>query len=183
MLLFLRDLQTEKMLPLHFNTTSRQNVMHKDAVDIVVTIPSTPKDVGELLSREYAKEKEINRRMFVKIVTSIKYLASQGISLWGDGDEEDGNFMQLLRLRADDDPDLVAWLQHKQNKYTSQEIQNEILKTMAISVLRNIASCLQSSPFLTLMMDETTDVSNTSQHKLLLFFAGCQICLKCMKSS
>ena len=141
----------------------QQTKCHKDAVDIVVTIPSTTKDVGELLSREHAKEKEINRRMFVKIVTSIKYLARQGISLRGDGDEEDGNFMQLLRLRADDDPDLVAWLQRKQNKYTSHEIQNEILKTMAISVLRNIASCLQSSPFLTLMMDETTDVSNTEQ--------------------
>ena len=71
--------------------------------------------------------------------------------------------MQLLRLRADDDPDLVAWLQRKQNKYTSHEIQNEILKTMAMSVSRDLASCLQSSPFLTLMMDETTDVSNTEQ--------------------
>lgn len=115
------------------------------------------------MSKEHAKEKEINRRMFVKIVTSIKYLARQRISLRGDGDEEDGNFMQLLRLRADDDPDLVAWLQRKQNRYTSHEIQNEILKIMAMSVLRNIASCLQSSPFLTLMMDETTDVSNTEQ--------------------
>lgn len=143
----------------------QQTKCHKDAVDVVITIPSTTKDVGELLSKEHAKEKEINRRMFVKIVTSIKYLARQGISLRGDGDEEDGNFMQLLRLRADDDPDLVAWLQRKQNKYTSHEIQNEILKTMAMSssVLRNIASCLQRSPFLTLMMDESTDVSNTEQ--------------------
>ena len=99
----------------------------------------------------------------MKIVTSIKYLARQGISLRGDGDEENSNFMQLLRLRADDDPDLLTWLQRKQNKYTSHEIQNEILKTMAISVSRDIASCLQSSPSLTLMMDETTDVSNTKQ--------------------
>ena len=141
----------------------QQTKCHKDAVDTIITIPSTTKDVGELLYKEHAKEKEINRRMFIKIVTSIKFLAKQGISLHGDGDKEYGNFIQLLRLRADDDPDLAAWLQRKQNKYTSHEIRNEILKTMALSILRNIASCLQQSPFLTLMMDETTDVSNTEQ--------------------
>ena len=64
--------------------------------------------------------------MFVIIVTSIKYLARQGISLRGDGDEENSNFMQLLRLRADDDPNLLTWLQRKHNKYTSHEIQGHI---------------------------------------------------------
>ena len=59
----------------------QQTKCHKNAVDIVITIPSTTKDVGELLSKEHAKEKVINRRKFVKIVTSIKYLARQGISL------------------------------------------------------------------------------------------------------
>ena len=34
---------------------------------------------------------------------------------------------------------------------------------MASHVLRNITSSLQKSPFLTLMMDETTDISNKEQ--------------------
>ena len=48
----------------------QQTKCHKDAVDVVITIPSTTKDVGELLSKKHTKEKEINR-MFMKIVTSI----------------------------------------------------------------------------------------------------------------
>ncbi len=48
------------------------------------------------------------------------------------------------------------WLNKKTNKYTSHDIQNEILKVMAMRVLRNIGNSLQSSPFITIMIDETT---------------------------
>ena len=34
---------------------------------------------------------------------------------------------------------------------------------MAISVLREVVACLQQSPFITLMMDETTDISHQEQ--------------------
>ena len=49
------------------------------------------------------------------------------------------------------------------NKYTSHEIQNDIIKVMAINVLRSITTSLQRSQFITLMMDETTDISNKEQ--------------------
>ena len=52
------------------------------------------------------------------------------------------------------------WLQKKGNFYTSPDIQNEIIKIMGLQVLREIASDLLSSPFLTIMVDETTDASN-----------------------
>ena len=43
------------------------------------------------------------------------------------------------------------------NKYTAPDMQNEILKIMPYSVLRQIAASL------TIMVDETTDVSNKEQ--------------------
>ena len=49
------------------------------------------------------------------------------------------------------------------SSYTSHEIQNEIIKVMAMNVLRTIMSSLQTSLFVTLMMDETTDISNKEQ--------------------
>ena len=52
----------------------------------------------------HAKEKEENRKMFLKILSSIRYLARQGLPLRGDGDEQDGNFLQLLKLKGEDDP-------------------------------------------------------------------------------
>ena len=54
-------------------------------------------------------------------------------------------------------------MKKKTDKYTSPEIQNEILKIMSLSVLRQITSFLQSAKFLTIMVDETTDVSNKEQ--------------------
>lgn len=55
------------------------------------------------------------------------------------------------------------WLKRKQNKYTSHEIQNQLLKIMAEHVLRTVADRLQRSPFITVMIDKTTDVSNQEQ--------------------
>ena len=51
----------------------------------------------------------------------------------------------------------------KRNVYVSATIQNEMIKTMGISILNIIVSTLQSTPFLTVMADETTDVYNKKQ--------------------
>ena len=54
-------------------------------------------------------------------------------------------------------------LEKKQLKYTSHEIQNEILSIMAQAILRRLVRHIQSSVFFTLMVDETTDISNREQ--------------------
>ena len=41
--------------------------------------------------------------------------------------------------------------------------QNEFIKLMAVNVLRRIASKLQATEFITVMMDECTDVANKEQ--------------------
>ena len=42
-------------------------------------------------------------------------------------------------------------------------MQNEMLKVMALHILRDIAASFHLTPFLTLMVDETTDESNKEQ--------------------
>ena len=101
--------------------------------------------------------------MLLKVISCVQYLARQGLALRGDGDEQGRNFMQLLKLKGEDDEAVINWLQRKVNKYTSHEIQNNLLKIMAMHVSRDIATCLQQSPFLAVMVDETTDVSNREQ--------------------
>ena len=41
--------------------------------------------------------------------------------------------------------------------------QNEMLKIMAMNVLRKVASDLQAANFYSIMMDECTDISNKEQ--------------------
>ena len=136
---------------------------HRQAVDEVITIPATNRDVAEMLSSQLVKEKENNRCMLIMIITCLQFLVRQGLPLRGDGDEQDSNFYQLLKLKGMDNPLLSDWLQRKSSKYTSHDIQNEIVKVMSMQVLRRIVSNLQLSPFLALMMDESADNSNVEQ--------------------
>ena len=105
----------------------------------MVTLPSTTKDIGEQLSQLHATEKANNSKAFLQILSAIKFLCRQGLALRGSGDEADSNFMQLLYLKADEDPNLSTWLKRKDNVYTSATIQNEIIKIMGVSLLRSIA--------------------------------------------
>ena len=145
-----------------------RSACHCEAVDVVVTIPSTTQDVGMQLSQQFARQKEKNRQALHQIMTSIKFLSRQGLPLRGDKDELDGNLHQLLRMKAETDLNLAEWLQRKQNVYTSPDIQNEVLKLMRLQILREINLKLQYSPFLTIMADETTDSSNREQVTLFL---------------
>ena len=90
------------------------------------------------------------------------------MALRGDGDEADSNFLQLLQLKAEEDPVVIEWLKRKTGKYISPEVQNDLLKVMAMHVMRDIRSCMQQSPFLALMMDETTDISNNEQTTIVI---------------
>ena len=81
----------------------------------------------------------------------------------GDGDEKDSNFNQLLRLRGEDDSRVFEWVERKTDKYTSPEMQNEIIKVMARKVLNQLAHSLRNAPHSTIMVDETTDNSNHEQ--------------------
>ena len=75
----------------------------------------------------------------MKIAQNILFLAKQGIPLRGDGTEVDSNFIQLLKLRSIDDPQIDLFIEQKRDKYCSPQIKNEILKVMALHVVRDIA--------------------------------------------
>lgn len=106
--------------------------------------------------------------MLLKIVSSLQYLARQGLAVRGDGNEKDCNLAQLLRLKGEDDSLMLERLEQKYNKYTSPEIQNELLSVMGRLVIQNISANLQQSPYLTIILDETTDISNHEQAVIVL---------------
>ena len=66
-----------------------------------------------------------------------------------------------------DTPGLFDWMKQSQAKFTSPDIQNEMLSIMALTILRQIAGEMSGKWFM-LMADETTDLSNTEQMILCL---------------
>ena len=120
-------------------------------------------DVADMLSKQAATEKQQNRQYLLKVLSSIRFLARQGLPLHGDGDETDSNLHQLLVLRGEDYSPINQFLERQQLKYTAHEVQNELLSIMALQILRHIAAQIQSAVFFTVMVDETTDCSNKEQ--------------------
>ena len=131
---------------------------HKSCIESL-----TSADVGDMLNRESNYAKQANREYLLRLLSSVRFLARQGLALRGDGDEHDSNLHQLLLLRCDDFPAISKFLERKQLKYTSPEVQNEFLSIMANQILRDIAASLHAAVFYTVMVDETTDAANKEQ--------------------
>ena len=83
----------------------------------------------------------------------------QALALQGHNSDRDGNLIQLLKLQGRKGSAMLKWLEKKTNKYTSPEVQNELIMLMATPILRNLSDKLQSSPFISIMIDETTDIT------------------------
>ena len=98
----------------------------------------------------------------MKILSSIRYPVRQRLSVHSHNDSE-SNFCQLFLLRTQDDPNFQEWLHKEINRFTSSAIQNEILKVMAMHILRSILKNIKSSSYYSIMADETTDIINKEQ--------------------
>ena len=105
--------------------------------------------------------------MFLELLSNARFLAGQGLAFRGDG-KSNSNFMALLDLRSEDDTKLVAWAKQRTDKYTSPEMQNDMVKVNALRILRKISTIIQATPFYTIMVDETADVSNKDQEWYVL---------------
>ena len=105
---------------------------------------------------------ESNRICFIKVTECLQYLARQGQAMQGDTDDE-SNFIQLLKLRGKDQPLLLKWLERKEDRYTSHDIQNEIIAIMANHVIRDLKKSDIRGGFFSIICDEYTDISNKEQ--------------------
>ena len=101
------------------------SVSHRQSIDALDTRETT-KDVGELIHAGLSKKKAESRQALMAIISSACYLARHGLALRGrykkteeredDLGEIDSNFIQLLKLRANDIPVLgLGCLNHKIN--------------------------------------------------------------------
>ena len=111
-------------------------------------MPKITRDVGDMLSSIHAQQKAESREMLKIIFSSICFLGRQGLALRGrfkEADENnqagevDSNFIQLLKLRAEN-PKLLKWMEKSRDKFTSPDIQNEILSIMSLYIQREINS-------------------------------------------
>ena len=61
-------------------------------------------NVGDMLSKQEATEKQKSRQYLLKVLSSLQFLAPQGLPCCGDSDEMNANLHQLLLLQSEDCP-------------------------------------------------------------------------------
>lgn len=93
----------------------------------------------------------------------MRYLASQGNSFCGDGDETDTNIIQLLTLSAQEDPELQTWMGRKNDRYLSHNMQNKLIKATVLTILAKCGHTIKNLILNSIMCDECTNASNREQ--------------------
>ena len=88
-----------------------------------------------------------NRKCLIKILETLQFLGRQGLALRGDKNDENSNFIQLLKLRSKDFVKLNQWLEKKTDNYTLHDIQNELLMLMANEILSGVVNQIRGSYF------------------------------------
>ena len=138
-----------------------QSKFHAEATEKVLLFDDLKSDIGAKLGGELKRTQETRKRMLLKQLSSIRYLARQAQSLQGKTEIE-SNLRQLLKLRAEDVPELLEWVEN--GRYLSHNIINELINMMGNAVLSSIVADLRKkSQLFSLIADESRDISNKEQ--------------------
>ena len=152
---------------------------HKEATQKLVSVSDTSGHVDELFSSLIASDTKSNRENLLLILRSIKFLGRQGITLRGASQagrgEVDGNFLQLLDVFSEFHPSLREWQERKRDKYTSADIQNEMLQVVALRIFRTVEENIGERKS-AIMVDETTDSSCTEQCVIVIRWVDSELC-------
>ena len=131
---------------------------HREAMMKLQNVASV--NIGAILDSK-RKEQQLRRQeMLQKHLSSVRYLARQGLALRGH-EESEGNMLQLLQMWSEHDSGIKEWL--RDGKYLSHDIVNEQIKLMSDHVLREILSEVKNGMFFAVQADEATDIACNEQ--------------------
>ncbi|CAH0555121.1 unnamed protein product [Brassicogethes aeneus] len=120
-------------------------------------------NVVQHLSTATLKQMMDHRTALKKIFSTLRILGRQGLAIRGAANDEDSNFMTILRARAEDVLELESWLSRTGHKWLHHDIQNEILEIMANKIMTENIEKIKKSEFYAILLDETPDVSRMEQ--------------------
>ena len=125
-------------------------------------------NIAQKLCTANQMEQRKARSCLKTIVTTLQFLARQELSVRGSGSDKNSNLLQALKMRSADLPELDKWMKGR-FKWTSPDIQNELIKLLAREVSLKIADSVAGRPF-AIICDGTTGVSGKEQESLCVRF-------------
>lgn len=114
-----------------------------------------------------------NREILKRLINVVTFLGKQELAFRGHDESKDsenrGNYLELLEFLAEYDSPLRCHLDSATVFIgTSSKIQNDLIQSVAEVMTEEMKEEVRNTPFVSVMVDETTDVSNTSQMSYVL---------------
>jgi hypothetical protein len=134
---------------------------HREGINNLKMKKQCGSGVISMVNENFQKDQKQHQAALVAMFETAKFLLEQGLPFQGH-DDESGNFVRLLHLRAQDIPALSSWL-NRRNKWCSHSIQNEIIELIANAVRENIRTEIQASGVFSIIADGTQDISGYEQ--------------------
>ncbi|XP_028516933.1 uncharacterized protein LOC114575707 [Exaiptasia diaphana] len=125
--------------------------------------------IKESLNRSYSDRVQKNRDALCSILDVVILLAKRGIPFRGRWDKsakrDNGNFEYFIHWLAKYDNNLSDHLSSaaKNARYLSPQVQNEMIDCLGEVICSTLVSKVNKSKFISIMADETTDVSTIEQ--------------------
>jgi len=147
---------------------------HKKAHKLRVIFKAQP--IEEALAKTLSNEEKKWADLISRLVDVILAVASMNIGLRGhreavgDGECCGGNFLTILNLVAKRDSflqDIIAMPKGSQ-KYLSPTVQNELVSILADETRSALVSQILSTPFFSLVLDSTQDMSKIDQLSIVI---------------
>ena len=155
--------------------TPDHKLSHLTWIEFQNVLAGREKSIAVRLCKEGDKLKAENQFYIKTVCTVIRMLALQALPLRGHREGEyslnRGNFIETLMLISDHDEIVKRKLTEKENaKYTSPDIQNELLGIMATLVREGIVRDVERSRCYAFICDETKDITKIERLACVLRF-------------
>ena len=148
--------------------------------EFIIRYEHPSKAVDVTLQTKLQETMDHNQHVIESLLKVVILCGKQGLALRGHRDDRinwkeessynEGNFIQLVRFRAEKDPVLAKHLAEspKNARYTSKGIQNELIDVVGNRIRSDIISEVQQAKFYSIIADEVTDVANKEELSLVL---------------
>ena len=152
-----------------------QSSTHKKAFVFVSNLVNQEAHIENFIEKQSEEEKRKNRLRLKGTIDVVRWLTYQACALRGHDESSNsknrGNFLELLKLLAFYNDDLANVILNApyNSKYTSSDIQQEVLSILANKVRRYIREEVGDSWFC-VMVDESRDESKKEQMAIVLRF-------------
>ena len=142
------------------------------------------KSISVIMDSELQRVMETNQKVLESLLKVVLLCGKQGLALRGHRDDQiswtednnahsnEGNFVELVRFRAETDPVLAQHLaKSPQNaRYTSKTIQNELVEVIGEYIRNKIIAEVKRTKFYSVIADEVTDTANKEELSISLRF-------------